>query len=126
MVVNEIIIAHFGGHIGPLWKDPGNLEIPGNGAAAVDATAVIFIDVVDDVMVADSMIYYNDHYQSDFHLIMHIPKIQLGSIWTGGGHQTATTRWRQQQDILNSPNQVNTFLLSAPPYSQHTLLHLSI
>ena len=61
MVVNEIITAHFGVHIGPLSKPyrttlvPGNLEIPGNGAAA--ATAIVVIDV----MVADSMIY-NDHF----------------------------------------------------------------
>ena len=49
MVVHEIITAHFGGHIEPIRKVPGNF--PGNGAAA---TAI-------DIMVADSMIY-NDHF----------------------------------------------------------------
>ena len=40
--------------------------------------------------------------------ILPILEIQLGSICVGGGHQTATARWRQQQEILNSPNQVYT------------------
>ena len=65
MVVHEFIMAHFGGHIGPVSRPYQTTfeaisdhfgKFPENGSAtAVEAAAV------DDVMVADTMLY-KDHF----------------------------------------------------------------